>query len=285
MQHPVKGVDHVFIMVDDLDDSRARFERLGFTVSPRGLHSAAKGSANHTIMFQKDYLELLGLIAATPGNADRRAQLAREGQGLHAVACRIDDARAAGEALTALGIGTEGLGDFSRPLPLPEGGEGVAAFSTLKFSPGEAPQGLCFMCQHKTRDMVWLPALMRHANGAVALHRITAQAADPEAAARGFARLFAAGRAEAAEGGWRVETGADSAGMLFLTPAALAARYPGLDVTATPKAAFAGLAIRVDDIGKPKAALDAAGIAFVETEDGVAIDPAEASGTVLEFVG
>ena len=40
MTHPVKGVDHVFLMVNDLDESCEAFERLGFTISPRGMHSA-----------------------------------------------------------------------------------------------------------------------------------------------------------------------------------------------------------------------------------------------------
>ena len=86
MTHPVKGVDHVFLMVNDLDESCEAFERLGFTISPRGMHSAHKGAANHTIMFPNDYFELLGMIAEVPGNADRREMLKREGQGLHAVA-------------------------------------------------------------------------------------------------------------------------------------------------------------------------------------------------------
>ncbi|MFD2856181.1 VOC family protein [Seohaeicola zhoushanensis] len=60
MTHPVKGIDHCFALVDDLDDAAAQYGALGFTLSPRGMHSAAKGTANHTIMFPEDYFELLG---------------------------------------------------------------------------------------------------------------------------------------------------------------------------------------------------------------------------------
>ena len=76
MSHPVKGVDHCFVLVDDLDKAAAQYRALGFTLSPRGLHSEAKGSANYTIMFPDDYFELLGLLTETPLNAARRKTLA-----------------------------------------------------------------------------------------------------------------------------------------------------------------------------------------------------------------
>ncbi|MDX6750377.1 VOC family protein [Geminicoccaceae bacterium 1502E] len=282
MEHPVKGVDHVFLLVEDLDRSQEQFRRLGFTVSPRGLHSAHKGSANHTIMFPEDYFELLGLIADTEQNASRREMLARDGQGLHAVACRIDDAAAAAQALDALGIATSGLSDFSRPVPLPGGGEGLAAFSTLLFEPEEIPLGLAFMCQHRTREMVWQPELLDHPNGAAGLAGILAGVAEPETSARRYARLFAAGLASAIEGGFEVRTG--SAPLLFLSEEALAARYGGLDMTSTPRNAFAAMQVLAPDLDKVRRLLGAAEIPFVVTKEGIAVDPAHGSGAVVEFV-
>lgn len=284
MQHPVKGVDHVFLLVNDLDASLRQFERLGFTVSPRGYHSAHKGSANHTIMFPHDYFELLGLVAETEENAPRRAQLARDGQGLHAVACRIDDAAEAEKALTELGVGTGGLSDFSRPVTLPDGGEGIAAFSTLQFNAEDVPLGFCFMCQHRTRDMVWRAELLEHANGAERLAGIIAATDDPEAAAGRFARLFATGAVSADGDGFRVETGARSAPLRFYTPDALAALYPGLDMSGTPRGAFAALQVGVADLEKVKGLLDAAAIRHVETASGIAVDPADGAGAAIEFV-
>ena len=105
--HPVRGVDHCFLLVRDLDSSLEQYRRLGFTVSPRGLHSATKGTANHTIMLSdNDYFELLGVVADTPENAPRRALLASGGEGLYAVACRIEDAYVAKVGLAARGIAT-----------------------------------------------------------------------------------------------------------------------------------------------------------------------------------
>ncbi|MEM6438873.1 MAG: VOC family protein [Pseudomonadota bacterium] len=284
MSHPVKGVDHVFLLVNDLDKRRDDFARMGFTVSPRGMHSAHKGSANHTIMLQTDYFELLGLIAETPGNADRRKTMAEWGEGLHAVACRIDDAAEAEKGLAGVGIATRDLSDFSRPVPLPDGSEGVASFSTLTFAPEETPLGLQFMCQHRTRDTVWMPELMSHANGAVALGGIVSGVDDPEGIAARFARNFAAGRTEAMEGGVRVETGPDSAPLLVLSRAALAARYAAFDMGGTAQGAHAALMIRVEDAGKARDAVSAGGFEIADTAEGFAVGPAEAGGAVIEFV-
>jgi len=47
----VIGIDHAVVMVKDLDKAAENYKRLGFTVSPRGTHSAHMGSGNYTIMF------------------------------------------------------------------------------------------------------------------------------------------------------------------------------------------------------------------------------------------
>ena len=49
------GLDHVVVTVRDLDQAEHRWRELGFTISPRGLHSAAMGTANHTIMLGEDF--------------------------------------------------------------------------------------------------------------------------------------------------------------------------------------------------------------------------------------
>src|ERR1051325_11494411 len=71
----VIGIDHAVVMVKDLDKSAENYKRLGFTVSPRGTHSAHMGSGNYTIMFDPDYMELLGVQTPTEHNAPARAFL------------------------------------------------------------------------------------------------------------------------------------------------------------------------------------------------------------------
>ena len=73
----VIGIDHAVVMVKDLDKAAENWKRLGFTVSPRGTHSAQMGSGNYTIMFDPDYIELLGVLVETEHNAPARAFLAQ----------------------------------------------------------------------------------------------------------------------------------------------------------------------------------------------------------------
>ena len=76
----VIGLDHVVVSVRDLDAAAKAWRALGFTVSPRGTHSPHMGSANYTIMFGEDYMELLGVLTPTEHNAAMREWL--EGQGV-----------------------------------------------------------------------------------------------------------------------------------------------------------------------------------------------------------
>ncbi len=64
MRQHIRGIDHVVLVVRDLDRARATYERLGFTLTPRGYHTL--GSQNHCIMFDRDYVELLAVPKPHP---------------------------------------------------------------------------------------------------------------------------------------------------------------------------------------------------------------------------
>ena len=172
----------------------------------------------------------------------------------------------------------------SARLPLPDGGTGVAAFTTVSFAPEELPFGTVFMCQHRTPETIWLPELLTHPNTACGLDGVLALSDDPQTDAARFARLWAGGRVMMSAGGATVDTGPDSAPLSLLTRAALAGLYPGLDLDQTPKGAFTALRIRVRDMGAASACLDAAGITPVATTLGLAVAPQDACGMILEFV-
>lgn len=284
MTHPVLGVDHAYLLVHDLDASAELYRRLGFTLSPRGLHSPQKGTANYTIIFTDDYLELLGVVSETELNVGQRQNLAANGEGLQAIANRTANADAAKPALADLGIQTGEVSAFSRPLPLPGGGEGIASFRTLSFDPGSVPLGHFFLCQHETRDMVWRPELQHHANGAVALGGIIGISETPRVTAETYARFYAAGQVSETQGGFLVSTGTNSASLLFVDRSAAEKLFPGVDIGATPANGFAALRIRVRHLNRTRDVLLNHGIEFVATpRGGVAVKPHEASGTIIEF--
>lgn len=184
------GLDHVVIAVRDLAAAAAEWRALGFTLSPRGEHSAHMGSANHTVMLGPDYFELLGVTAPTAHNAPLREALA-QGEGLEMLAFRTDDAAAGAEELRARGVATDGPLAFERPVPLPGGGTAPARFRVFRWPQDVRPGGVSvFACQHLTPDVVWLPELQRHANGATRLLRLEIPAPDPSGAAAELAALL-----------------------------------------------------------------------------------------------
>src|SRR6478735_4960023 len=96
----ILGVDHVVVAFRDLALSAKTWEELGFTVSPRGLHSSHMGSANHTIMLQDDYLELLGIVSDTDQNKPTRDFLTKH-EGIERIAFTTDDAAGGAAEITA----------------------------------------------------------------------------------------------------------------------------------------------------------------------------------------
>lgn len=221
----VIGLDHVVVAVRDLDAAEAAWTRLGFTVSPRGTHSAQLGSGNHTIVLGADYIELIGVLAPTAHNAPMRAFLERR-EGVERLAFAAKDAAAGAAELRGRGIAAVGPIQFGRPVTLPDGTVAEARFNVVQWPPEERPGGLrIFACEHLTPQHVWIPALQAHPNAAARLVRLEILAADPAAAARHMAGLLDGAAMPEPDGAWRVPTGPGRADLLFLDRAALAARH------------------------------------------------------------
>ena len=152
----VRGIDHAMILVRDLDRARDTYARMGFTLTPRGVHSL--GSQNHCIMFGRDYLELMALPASPPAAYHFYADFLAKGEGVGALALATDDAAAAYAELTQAGIAADPPLALSRPVE----DLGEARFTLVQLPPAETPGFRTFVCQHHTRDIVWRPEYQRH---------------------------------------------------------------------------------------------------------------------------
>lgn len=224
LQHII-GVDHVVIPVRDLDAAASQWKAAGFTVSPRGKHSDHMGSSNHTIVFEHDYMELMGIDHPTPHNRPT-VEFLQEREGLERAAFTTDDAGALAAELKSHGFIGEGPVAFGRPVPLPNGGTSEARFQVTTWPTSEAPGGLrIFACQHLTRDAVWIPELQHHANGATGLVRLEIIAENPKDAAEHMGQMIDQMPTPLSDG-FRVPSGSQRAAFDFLTAAAFARRYP-----------------------------------------------------------
>jgi len=178
-------IDHIVINTRDrTDEAVAFFQRMGFIVTARGHHTL--GSINHTIMFQTDYLELLGYPPGKP--PEKRPELVQRPAGLMATVLNADDADKVRATLIARGMAPRPVSDFSRPVDLDDGTHGDAAFRVTRLEPDAIPGSWFYYCQQLTPQFVWRPEWQAHPNGCMAMTRVTIEVADPAAAAPVYVR-------------------------------------------------------------------------------------------------
>jgi hypothetical protein len=277
----VIGIDHAVVMVKDLDQAAANYKRLGFTVSPRGTHSAHMGSGNYTIMFDPDYMELLGVLTPTEHNAPARAFLERSGEGIERVAFTAVDSAEGAEEIRSRGYPPVGPTDFERPVTMPNGTISSAKIRTFQWPTAEAPGGVrIFACQHKTRETVWIPELMQHANGAKRLKQVVIVSPEPARDAAHLSKMIDRDLRNEADGAVAVPSGGDRADFVFLTRDQLGKRYPGVSMAGLPERGGAGLVIAAD-LAAAEKALGAVG---VRSAGGIVVPPAAGNGTLLAFM-
>lgn len=278
----VIGIDHAVVMVQDLDKAAENYRQLGFTLSPRGTHSAHMGTGNYTIMFDPDYMELLGVLAATEHNAPARAFLDKRGEGIERIAFTAVDAAAGAEEIRARGLTPIGPTDFERPVILPSGTVSAAKFRTFMWPTAEAPGGVrIFACQHKTRETVWIPELMTHANAAKRISEVLIATPEPAKEAAHLARLIDREPGAEADGAVTVTSGGDRADFVYLTLDQLRKRYPGVPLAGLSERGGAALVLVTGDLAATEKALGSAG---VRSGSAIVVPPAKANGTLLAFI-
>lgn len=275
----ILGADHVVVTVRDLDAAAKGWERIGFTMSPRGTHSPHLGTGNYTTMFGEDYLELLGVLTETDQNKPTRDFLAKR-EGIERTAFTTDDAAAGAAELKARGLEPLGPVHFGRPVDLPGGGTGEAKFNVFRWPLDQNPGGMrIFACQHLTRDTVWIPEIMTHANGAKRIARIEILTADPKAAAQKMAGLIDEPATETPDG-WRVPSGGKRADFRFYDAKTFEALYPAAVREGAASEGAVALVIATDDLAKAQAA--SGGIAH--GEETVSVPAKLANGVIVSFV-
>jgi len=169
----MKAINHLVLAGRDLAAMRARYERLGFTVTPRGQHPF--GTGNSLVQLNGTYLELLAVTMPqeVPEHgagqfsfaAFNRDYLERH-EGFAMLVLDTEDARADIAAWRAAGLQTYAPFDFSRAAKMADGQEVTVGFA-LAFVSHPAARWLgLFACQHYAPDYFEQPRYLQHRNGA-----------------------------------------------------------------------------------------------------------------------
>lgn len=275
----VRGIDHSIVCVHDLEAARARYQSLGFTVTPRGKH-IGWSTANYCIMFAHDYIELLGIVDRGGYSAGLDALLAEKGEGLLKLALASDDAAAAREFFAAAGLAPEAVKDLARELEAP-GGTVLPEFRLLHPAPEAMPGLSGFICQHLTRELVWRPEWCEHRNTARGIASCAILADDPASLAEGWRRVFGAGAVALDGDRLTVETGTSR--LDFMSRDALAREFNGVEPARTDSGTIVSMTLAVADLTAAARCLDDAGIAAVDIGNGIAVPPEDACGVVVAF--
>ena len=197
------SLDHVGVAVRDLERGRAAFDRLGFRLTARSMHSGSPsagapivpwGSGNHCAMFRDGYLEVLGLT--DPDRYSSVKDMVARYEGLHIVALGCADADATYRALVAAAIPVEAPRALERDAAFGQTDSETrrARFRNIYLDRVRYPEGRFLYIEHLTREVLWQPHLLDHPNGALALEEVYFCAEDARACA---AKLGAAVGGEA----------------------------------------------------------------------------------------
>ncbi|HEY7688628.1 MAG TPA: VOC family protein [Dongiaceae bacterium] len=275
----IAGIDHTLIGVRDLEAARAAWSRLGLKLTPRGRH-IGWGTANYCIMLERGYIELLGIIDPQQFTSGLDKFLEQR-EGMLGLAFQSQEAAKTAAWLQTQGLHPEGPRDLARALELPEG-DLMPAFKLVHLPPEETPGLRAFFCQHLSPEIIRGKGWIIHALRAVSLEAVVAVVDDPAALASAYRRLFGDDAVRLEGGAASVATGEGT--LEFVTPAALRAMYPGIDIPKVAAPWCAAMRIGVLILADAADYLDASRVTNIVTPRGIAVPPAEMNGVIVEFV-
>lgn len=271
-------LDHLAHWVPDMSAAAADLQRMGFTLTPytEHTHSPAPdaavepaGTANHCIMLQQGYLEILTATADTAIAREVRTAIDRY-VGVHLAAFGVNDAPAERERLLAQEFAQRPAVALKRQATMADGSEQTLRFTVVRPEPGLLPEGrVQFLTQH-TPELVWEERWLTQANGAQALTDVLLCTQDVSECAQRYARYLRTDAAPAGSESGRVlrfERGA----MSILTPSAACDALHGLRLCPPP--CIAGYAVRVLDVDSTGQFLRAAGVSFTTASNGSLVVP------------
>ncbi|MEN9589969.1 MAG: hypothetical protein RLZZ481_1755, partial [Pseudomonadota bacterium] len=227
------ALDHLVINTHfEMNAAHTIFEQLGFTLTPRGRHSL--GSINHLMVFENDYLELLGLPS---DGGPLREEVLSSPVGIDGLVFKTTDAAHTHQSLQTAGFAVQPVQAFSRPVEL-AGVVSDARFETVRFEPGQFSAGRLYYCQHFTPELVWRKEWQAHPNGVNKLAGLLIVCESPQQEAKQYVAAAGGFVALGANGEYRVR-GAQYT-LVFVTAVQYAECFGGMTCVGGKRPSFFG---------------------------------------------
>jgi hypothetical protein len=282
VQRAITGLDHLIIGVADLEAARGQWARLGFNSTPRGRH-VGWATANYCIMFEDDYVELLGIVDSEGFTNGLDRLLAERGEGLLGVVLHTGDADATAAAWQAAGLASAAAGSLMRLLES-ETPAVELRFANVMLDPAERAGLNLFACTHLTPEPMRRPAWLRHPNGAQRIAGLTVIADDVEPLAAFAEKVVGSAQITRTDRVRAMQTG--TAPIMLATPDDAALLHPGFALPETaPLPILAVMEIAVTDPAATARFLEQQNVPLERESDGaVLVAPEHANGVRLAFV-
>jgi catechol 2,3-dioxygenase-like lactoylglutathione lyase family enzyme len=166
----LKGIDHIVIVVNDLEQAAKDYEQLGFTVVPGGKHPV--GSHNVLIsLADGSYIEIIAFYRDAPDH--RWWQPLKKGERLVDFCMQTDDLRGDTAKLRAAGVAINDPVPWSRTRP-----DGYELKWLLSLAQGSHRGVAPFLIQDVTPREERIPQVFDHKNGAVGIDAVTVAVAE-----------------------------------------------------------------------------------------------------------
>ncbi len=172
----IDSINHVGMAVRKLAETTARYEAMGFMLTPYSPHSGAAkpgepvvplNSGNRCVMFAHNYLEILA--SADPSQpAPKISNFLKRHQGAHIICFGSEQVESVDGRLKAQGIATSDVIPLQRDIDTPEGVR-TAKFQRVQFAPDDSPEGYIQAARHLTPQYIYQPRYIAHANGCTEL--------------------------------------------------------------------------------------------------------------------
>ena len=279
----IESLDHPVLAARDLDAARDCYERLGFTIPPRGSH-VEWGTGNLCIMFADDYVEIRGIIDASRFTMNLDDHLDRYGEGLMGVAFRTDDVQSSHEEMVRHGMSVSEPRRLTRNFEHPEGWT-QPSFDLCVPAPDDI-EGLMHVVvlQHLTPELIRRPEFLLHSNTCTGVSSMTGLIGDADRVARKLSLLFGDKSLQRNDDGVRlvVPTGQR---VDLLTPRAYQLRFGDSDdAMPTDLPCLVAMTLCVEDLGRTQEVLAENDIAFdTQNSATIRVGPDFTCGLTLEF--
>jgi len=278
-------LDHAGCIVEDLAAGAAKWERLGFTLTPlspqRGAIPGGEGfhpwaTANRCAILRGSYLELIGVVDANAYNP--WAALLAKNEGLHILALRCESADAAHAALA------QRTGALRLPVPRErvldvDGVPRTMRFRNIFSRDDTWPEARYLLIEHQTPEYLWQPRYQHHENGACELVAVTLVADDPRTL---VPRLELLSAGYAAEGAGCIGAQLSGRGSLHVMSAKAYADAYGY--TPERRSAMHALTVSFGDVARTVDFLEKRGVTVHRSPRGRWIGPGDTNGFVMHLV-